>query len=727
MLFSVPLAALENDDPTAPLLTASCVPAFVAGAMAAAAHPGAPAPSARDPADPANIVLLTLDTTRADHLGSAGWPHARDAEPRRAGAPGTRFERCDSAAPITLPSHATILSGLFPPRHGVRDNGTFVLAPSVATLAERLRRPDTTPPRCLGGGAGPPPRARPGLSALRRRPRRRGLGGNRGGGAPGRGDDRSSAGGSCRLCVRRSSSGCTTTTRTRSTGRRPASPTPRVDRTGSTTARSPTWTARSGACSPPCPRPRSWPPSAITARCSASTASSRTACCPSREPVGCRCCSPARASLEAGLRAAWRAPPTSRRRCSPWPASRPPGGLDGEALRAARRAADAADEPPRCNRVAYYRELPALLRLQVVPAAHALRRPRALPAGAASRRSSGSTAMPARRAISRRRAGARAPLGVAARAPARGRPGRSSKRRSRRRRRSTTSSAASSPASATSPARGRRAATVAGDLPDPRDRVGDRAGAARAAARIQQGGCRDVLRELQRIVRETRTTSRPWRSPDSACGTPAARRCAAALRAGGAGESGFRRAGGQRRGEPPAARAARRGRARVPPCPGARPDRGRLGGEPGPPAARERPRRGGARRSRPRDRRRRGFRPSSSSSAARCGRRPGGWRRRSPTSARRCGGRRPTRCRSRTPPAPSSSSAVCAEAALAYETLARLTPARADVWKTLVALYLETGAVAEVERCAREALRLESDPADRARLEELLAGLAAPL
>jgi len=65
------------------------------------------------------------------------------------------------------------------------------------------------------------------------------------------------------------------------------------------------------------------------------------------------------------------------------------------------------------------------------------------------------------------------------------------------------------------------------------------------------------------------------------------------------------------------------------------------------------------------------------------------------------------------------------EAAIAYESLARLAPARADVWKTLVALYLELGAGPDVERCARAALRVESDPADRAQLEELLASLTA--
>lgn len=110
------------------------------GLSRAASWAGETAPATPRPEAPGrpNIVLMTLDTTRADHLGSAGWAHAStpnlDALARR----GVRFERCDSSAPITLPSHATILSGLYPPRHGVRDNGTFVLAANVPTLAERL-------------------------------------------------------------------------------------------------------------------------------------------------------------------------------------------------------------------------------------------------------------------------------------------------------------------------------------------------------------------------------------------------------------------------------------------------------------------------------------------------------------------------------------------------------------------------------------------------------------
>lgn len=85
-----------------------------------------------------NLVLLTLDTTRADHLGAWGWKYARTPNLDGLAARGTRFANCDTAVPVTLPSHASILTGLFPPRHGVRDNGTFSLAPRVVTVAERL-------------------------------------------------------------------------------------------------------------------------------------------------------------------------------------------------------------------------------------------------------------------------------------------------------------------------------------------------------------------------------------------------------------------------------------------------------------------------------------------------------------------------------------------------------------------------------------------------------------
>jgi choline-sulfatase len=96
------------------------------------------AASAAAAAAPPNVVLVTLDTTRADHLGAYGWPHARTPNLDALAQRGTRFERCDTAAPITLPSHATILTGLYPPRHGVRDNSTFTLADRFETVTESL-------------------------------------------------------------------------------------------------------------------------------------------------------------------------------------------------------------------------------------------------------------------------------------------------------------------------------------------------------------------------------------------------------------------------------------------------------------------------------------------------------------------------------------------------------------------------------------------------------------
>jgi choline-sulfatase len=108
---------------------------LAASAAGVAAAPAAPAAVRRTPP---NLVLITLDTTRADHLGAWGNRDVQTPNLDALAARGTRFARCDTAAPITLPSHSTILTGLFPPRHGVRDNGTFVLSPKVQTLAERL-------------------------------------------------------------------------------------------------------------------------------------------------------------------------------------------------------------------------------------------------------------------------------------------------------------------------------------------------------------------------------------------------------------------------------------------------------------------------------------------------------------------------------------------------------------------------------------------------------------
>lgn len=88
---------------------------------------------------PLNVVLVTLDTTRADHLGCYGHPGGATPNVDRLAGGGVRFAQCMSAAPSTLPSHATILTGLYPHVHGVRDNVGFRLSEANRTLAEVLQ------------------------------------------------------------------------------------------------------------------------------------------------------------------------------------------------------------------------------------------------------------------------------------------------------------------------------------------------------------------------------------------------------------------------------------------------------------------------------------------------------------------------------------------------------------------------------------------------------------
>lgn len=88
---------------------------------------------------PTNIVLITTDTTRADHLGSYGYGRPTSPVLDALAAESGRFEWAFSHAPITLPSHTSILSGTLPLFHGVRDNGRFVVPEKLTTLAEIVR------------------------------------------------------------------------------------------------------------------------------------------------------------------------------------------------------------------------------------------------------------------------------------------------------------------------------------------------------------------------------------------------------------------------------------------------------------------------------------------------------------------------------------------------------------------------------------------------------------
>ena len=85
-----------------------------------------------------NLVLITLDTVRADHLGSYGYAAAETPWLDRLATEGVRFTQASSPVPLTLPSHSSLLSGLLPPHHGLRNNGAGSFPDGRETLATLL-------------------------------------------------------------------------------------------------------------------------------------------------------------------------------------------------------------------------------------------------------------------------------------------------------------------------------------------------------------------------------------------------------------------------------------------------------------------------------------------------------------------------------------------------------------------------------------------------------------
>jgi arylsulfatase A-like enzyme/Flp pilus assembly protein TadD len=93
------------------------------------------------PADgPPGVLLVTIDTCRADRIGCYGAPVPVTPVIDDLAGRGTVFEQATAPVPLTLPSHATVLTGLYPDRHGIRDNGAARLPDEAETLAELLAR-----------------------------------------------------------------------------------------------------------------------------------------------------------------------------------------------------------------------------------------------------------------------------------------------------------------------------------------------------------------------------------------------------------------------------------------------------------------------------------------------------------------------------------------------------------------------------------------------------------
>ena len=83
-----------------------------------------------------NLILITLDTLRADALGIYGQLEKSSPRMDQLGREGVIFEHAMTTNPETLPSHASILTGQWPHHHGVRANAGFILPEAELTLAE---------------------------------------------------------------------------------------------------------------------------------------------------------------------------------------------------------------------------------------------------------------------------------------------------------------------------------------------------------------------------------------------------------------------------------------------------------------------------------------------------------------------------------------------------------------------------------------------------------------
>ena len=113
--------------------------AVVAVAIVASGCGGDASSSSREAVRAQHLVLVTVDTLRADRVGAYGYVPARTPAIDRLAREGVRFTQAFTTAPITLPAHASLLTGRYPPGHGARHNG-LAMSTSVPTLATILQQ-----------------------------------------------------------------------------------------------------------------------------------------------------------------------------------------------------------------------------------------------------------------------------------------------------------------------------------------------------------------------------------------------------------------------------------------------------------------------------------------------------------------------------------------------------------------------------------------------------------
>lgn len=119
------------------------IPATLCAALVLAAlscrTPGPERPAEGPASRRLNVVVVTIDTLRADRLGCYGYKAISTPHLDRFASRGALFENAVVQTPLTAPSHASMFTGQNPPAHKVRDTGGFILNPSSTTLAEILQ------------------------------------------------------------------------------------------------------------------------------------------------------------------------------------------------------------------------------------------------------------------------------------------------------------------------------------------------------------------------------------------------------------------------------------------------------------------------------------------------------------------------------------------------------------------------------------------------------------
>ena len=93
-----------------------------------------------------NVVLISIDTLRADHLGAYGYRKSVTPNLDQLAGEGIVFEHAYTPVPLTLPAHTSLLTGEYPPKNGVRDNGEALPA-SAPTLLNVCAKMVSTPRR----------------------------------------------------------------------------------------------------------------------------------------------------------------------------------------------------------------------------------------------------------------------------------------------------------------------------------------------------------------------------------------------------------------------------------------------------------------------------------------------------------------------------------------------------------------------------------------------------